>query len=154
MKAPYLLETIQFVSARPRYLRLLMSPSGLSANRPQPWVKGAFFRLLHCIHEQQSNSAGIHTRCICSCRGRGFPGPEGNELVGCTFEGSNGPARDARLTSADCRSEDGTSPNQTAEHHPSKKCRVHSLEIAKVSGPRAMSSRHIQNLVFCMLGSF
>ena len=31
-------------------------------------------------------------------------------------------------------------PNQTAEHHPGKKCHVHSLEIVKVSGPRAMSS--------------
>lgn len=147
LKAPYWTETIQFVSARPRYLRLLMSPKG-GLSYPQPW-KAPFFRPFLCTHEQRSSSACIHTRSICGRRGRSFPEPKGNERVSRTLEGSNGPARDARLTSANCRSEDGTSPNQTAKHYPGKECRVHSLEIAKVSGPRAMFSLWHMSKTWC-----
>ena len=121
---------------------------------PCPDWKVLFFRLLHGAHDQRFNSACIHTRSIRSCRGRSVSEPEGNERISCPLKESNRPARDARLTSADCRSEDGTSPYQTVKHHPGEERRVHSLEVAKVSGPRSFFVAPVQNVVFCMLGSF
>jgi hypothetical protein len=106
---------------------------------PNAPIEAALFRLSHCTHEQRFNSACVHTRGVRSYRGRSLSEPEGNESVSCTLKVSNRPARDAGLTSADCRSEDGTPSYPTAEHHPGKECRVYSLEVAKVSGPRALS---------------
>jgi hypothetical protein len=134
---------------RARYLRLLMSPR-------DPLESRLSFDLIHCTHDQRYDPACIHTRSICNCRRRSVSEPEGNERFSCTLKGPHGPTRDARLTSADCCSEDRSLAYQAVEHHPGKKRRVYPLEIAKVSEPGAVSTHAAcPNLWFytCQAGS-